>query len=235
LDDWTSLNGFEKWVRILMRKDIRSPLCTQHQHNKSRGFLRRRRLVSNTDRFVGGTPDSSCPSWVIRDGGQAASKPGHVRYAAEAEVSKRSPGERSEIRDHVEIDPHIAEPVIGRAFARPVGSCGLQLRSLCALVGTLRYPPCQLRCVNCFASRASAVSICELRQINPTGKSATTCPVLRAKIFRLTRRANQCSFFACLTQLRGGSRSSRTCGGMRWTRNARETNARDAYGEVVWS
>jgi hypothetical protein len=25
------------------------------------------------------------------------------------------------------------------------------------------------------------------------------------------------------------------CGGMRWTRNARKTNAHDAYGEVVWS
>jgi hypothetical protein len=24
--------------------------------------------------------------------------------------------------------PHIAEPVIGRAFARPGGSCGLQIR-----------------------------------------------------------------------------------------------------------
>ena len=27
-----------------------------HKHNIPRGFLRRRRLVSNTDRFVGGTP-----------------------------------------------------------------------------------------------------------------------------------------------------------------------------------
>src|SRR5439155_5390002 len=32
-----------------------------------------------------------------------------------------------------------------------------------------------------------------------SGKSAKTCPALRAKIFRLTRRANQCSFFARLT------------------------------------
>ena len=110
---------------------------------------------------------------------------------ADPNQSKRSPGDRSETRDHVEVDPHIAEPVIGRAFARPVGSSGLQLRSLCALVGTLRCPPCQLRCANCFASRASAVSIGELRQINPTGKSLKVCPALRAKIFRLTRRANQ--------------------------------------------
>ena len=34
---------------------------------------------------------------------------------------------------------------------------------------------------------------------------------------------------------RGGSRSSRTCGGMRWTRMCRRRTARDAYGEVVWS
>jgi hypothetical protein len=28
--------------------------------------------------------------------------------------------------DIAQLYPHIAEPVIGRAFARPVGSCGLQ-------------------------------------------------------------------------------------------------------------
>ena len=155
--------------------------------------------------------------------GQAASK---LRYAAEAEVSKRNRGERSETRDHVEVDPRIAEPVIGRAFARPVGSYGLQLRSLCALAGTPCCPPCQLRCANCFASRASAVSIGELRQINPTGKSLKGCPALRAKIFRLTRRENQRHYFACLTLLRGSSRSSRTYGGMRWTQNAWQTSAR---------
>jgi hypothetical protein len=30
-----------------------------------------------------------------------------------------------------------------------------------------------------------------VRQINPTGKSPKTCPAVRAKIFRLTRRANR--------------------------------------------
>jgi hypothetical protein len=34
---------------------------------------------------------------------------------------------------------------------------------------------------------------------------------------------------------RGGSRSSRTRGGMRWTRRLRLTSAADADGEVVWS
>ena len=38
-----------------------------------------------------------------------------------------------------------------------------------------------------------------LRPIGTTGKSPKVCPLPRAKIFRLTRRANQCSFFARLT------------------------------------
>jgi hypothetical protein len=53
--------GFEKWDQMLMRKNIQSPLRTQHQHNMPRGFLRRRRLVSHTDRFVGGT------RWLISE------------------------------------------------------------------------------------------------------------------------------------------------------------------------
>jgi hypothetical protein len=39
--------------------------------------------------------------------------------------SKRSPDERSDIRGGVRVVPDFAEPVIGRAFARPVGSSGL--------------------------------------------------------------------------------------------------------------
>ena len=34
--------------------------------------------------------------------------------------------------------------------------------------------------------------------------------------------------------MRGALRTSRTRGGMRWTRKARETHAPDAYGEVAW-
>jgi len=34
--------------------------------------------------------------------------------------------------------------------------------------------------------------------------------------------------------MRGALRTSRTRGGMRWTRKARETHAPDVYGEVVW-
>jgi hypothetical protein len=38
-----------------------------------------------------------------------------------------------------------------------------------------------------------------LRQTDPTGKSPKSCPARFAKIFRLTRRANQCFFYARLS------------------------------------
>jgi len=65
--------------------------------------------------------------------------------------------------DHVEVDHHNAEPVIGRAFARPIGSCGLQLRSLCALVGTLTPSLVELRRTSRFAYPAN--DDCELLRI----------------------------------------------------------------------
>ncbi len=69
----------------------------------------------------------------------------------------------------------------------------------------------------CFASRASEILRHELRQNNPPGKSPKTCPAPLRKIFRLTLRANQFFNSARLIRMRGGSRSSRTRGGMRWT------------------
>jgi hypothetical protein len=74
-----------------------------------------------------------------------------------------------------------------------------------------------------------------LRQINTTGKSVKTCPVLRAKIFRFRRRPNQPHNSACLTADEGRWPSSRTRGEMRWTRELRLTCVAQAYGEVVWS
>src|SRR5665647_1065075 len=47
----------------------------------------------------------------------------------------------------------------------------------------------------------------------PDGQISKTCPSPRAKIYRLTRRANQGHGFARLIRMRGGSRSSRT---LRW-------------------
>jgi len=55
------------------------------------------------------------------------------------------------------------------------------------------------RAVDCVASHAMTNESFRLRPIGTTGKSPKVCPLPRAKIFRLTRRANQCSFFARLT------------------------------------
>jgi len=68
---------------MLMRNNIRSPLRTRRQHNMPRGFLGRRRLVSNTDRFVGGTRMAH-----VRVGSRAsvARRPGSVRSALQKQT-----------------------------------------------------------------------------------------------------------------------------------------------------
>jgi hypothetical protein len=66
------------------------------------------------------------------------------------------------------------------------------------------------------------------------GQISKTCPALGAKIFRFRRRANQWFVSARLTR-QGALRTSRTRGGMRWTRKLRRTSAAEADGEVVWS
>ena len=71
----------------------------------------------------------------------------------------------------------------------------------------------------CFARKRNLGT--QLRQNNTTGKSVQTCPVPLEKIFRLTRRPNQLHNSARLTADEGRSRSSRTCGEMRWTLMAR--------------
>ena len=88
----------------------------------------------------------------------------------------------------------------------------------------------QLRRLVCKRNLAT-----RLRQNNTTGKSPKICTALARKILRLTCRANQWCNSARLTQMRGGSRSSRTRGGMWWTRMLRLTSAADAYGENAWS
>jgi hypothetical protein len=54
------------------------------------------------------------------------------------------------------------------------------------------------------------------------------------KIFPLQRRANQPFNFARLPRQEGRSRSSRTCGGMRWTLMSQRRVWPLAYGEIVW-
>src|SRR5437773_8857170 len=99
------------------------------------------------------------------------------------------------------------------------------------MVGTLALcPPCGLIC---FARKRNLDA--QLRPIGTTGKSPESCPVPFAKIFRLTRRANQSHNSARLTADEGRWPSSRTRGEMRWTREPRLTCVALAYGEVVWS
>ena len=100
------------------------------------------------------------------------SKPGHVTYAAEAEISKREP--RPTKRD---------PGTMSRYTGISPRSCGLQLRSLCALVGTLlplrsssggwvaaSYRPTAI--ANCVAFRAIAVWIGERRRMNSRANPA---------------------------------------------------------------
>jgi hypothetical protein len=89
-----------------------------------------------------------------------------------------------------------------------------------------------------FAEQACAKDeiVEPIQQINPTGKS----PQNPVQPF-----AQKYSAFAVgqITDLtspvspdeRGGSRSSRTRGGMRWTRKLRLTSVTRADGEAVWS
>ena len=136
--------------------------------------------------------------------------------------SELSPGERSGTRDYGERYPHIA--ALMRATILFSLHFGGQASSLPSL-----------RSANCFAACATEISAHPCDTTTRQANHPKVCPALPRKIFRLTRRANQRHYFARLTQTRGGSRSSRTCGGMRWTRSARKTNVHEAYGEVVWS
>jgi len=68
-------------------------------------------------------------------------------------------------------------------------------------------------------------------QLCPTGKSLL---IFRSRI----KPQNQKYFAFAVGQISGMNlpdSPDKRGGGMRWTRNARKTNAHDAYGEVVWS
>jgi hypothetical protein len=55
------------------------------------------------------------------------------------------------------------------------------------------------------------------------------------KLFRFAADPNHLISLAVSSHQRGGSRSSRTRGGMQWTQAAPLTNGAEADGEVVWS
>src|SRR5258708_32986176 len=62
----------------------------------------------------------------------------------------------------------------------------------------------------------------------PDGQISSDCPkwcqVQKSKIFRFVRDPNQSFNAARLPRQEGRSRSSRSCGGMRWTRRLRLTS-----------
>jgi hypothetical protein len=75
------------------------------------------------------------------------------------------------------------------------------------------------------------------REIECVARQANQLDVVSSRSRKnssLSPQAKSVTYVVRLTQLRGGSRSSRTCGEMRWTRKAHRTCAPDAYGEVVW-
>ena len=88
--------------------------------------------------------------------------------------------------------------------------------------------------MDCFASLA--MTMWSIRCDKAARRANQPKPVqpFAQKYFASSRRANQKYNSARLTRMRGGSRSSRTCGGMRWTRRLRLTSVADADGEVVW-
>src|SRR5206468_7708287 len=60
-------------------------------------------------------------------------------------------------------------------------------------------PTLRTTIANCVAACASTISCRSCDKSTRRANHPKICPALRAKIFRLTRRANQCSFFARLT------------------------------------
>ena len=83
--------------------------------------------------------------------------------------------------------------------------------------------------MDCFASLAMTILDTRARQIDPTGKSAKTCPALSEKIFRFRRRANQRYQLAPSRPARGALRNVTNVGrdevdaaalARRWNRRA---------------
>jgi hypothetical protein len=73
------------------------------------------------------------------------------------------------------------------------------------------------------------------KSLRPHAVICWRCPAPSAKIFLFFRSANQAYDLPSRPTQRGDSRSSRTRGGLRWTRMALLTKAPEADGEGVWS
>src|SRR5258708_40229239 len=81
---------------------------------------------------------------------------------------------------------------------------------------------------------AAVASPPSARRANHFVFSEMACPAPFAKIFSFASDPNQFTDSRRLVPKRGALRTSRTRGGMRWTRAAHVTNGADADGEVVW-
>ena len=73
------------------------------------------------------------------------------------------------------------------------------------------------------------------QQIYPTGKSPKSPSSPLGKNILIFRSRKPVYIPPVSPDERGGSRSSRTRGGMRWTRKLRLTSATRADGEIVWA
>jgi hypothetical protein len=100
--------------------------------------------------------------------------------------------------------------------ATPAKEVALPRRRRHRLLGaTVNFTP--IRSTTLLRGARKSNSMPRPRQDNSSGKSPKTRPAFSQKIFRLTRRANQRYHLPVSPDKRGGSRSSRTCGEMRWT------------------
>jgi hypothetical protein len=86
---------------------------------------------------------------------------------------------------------------------------------------------------------AVPASTARLRPDGQISDALCALPVRLSSPFRknilIFRNSKSVYIHARLVPQRGGSRSSRTRGGMRWTLIAPLTNGAEADGEVVWS
>ena len=135
------------------------------------------------------------------------------------------------------------------ARSRPYGRQGeragrsLCRRNTCSICNPLhaavhRWAKERERRAHHFTSRSTDGLCAPARLSQPDGQITSdfqkSCQPRESKIFRFRSYPNRSHNFARLAADEGRSRSSRTCGEMRWTRMARWTYAPDAYGEVVW-
>ncbi len=120
----------------------------------------------------------------------------HVRGWHKCEVARRPSFFRYRTKSRSETDvPKSANSAAGGATTRPV---------VIRIAGRVR--PFATNAQQPRGPQGALAALQTTTENRPTGKSAKTCPALRAKIFRLTRRANHLYKLAPSHPMRGGSR-----------------------------